>query len=145
MRVSDNGEEFAQFLKLNGVKHVRVALYHAASSGLAECMIQSFKNHMKATKGNKMSGQHCIPNFLLTYRATRHPPTRRTPADLFLGSEPRTRFTLLHSKVEGKVMASEAKQKAARDSYIKIREFYPGDSLGKRRSERTDMVTRFSC
>ena len=38
--VSDNGphfrsEDFAHFLKLNGVKHVRVAPYHAASNGLA--------------------------------------------------------------------------------------------------------------
>ena len=46
--VSDNGsqfrsEDFVRFLKLNGVKHVRVAPYHAASNGLAERMVQSFK------------------------------------------------------------------------------------------------------
>ena len=51
--VSDNGpqfrsEEFTRFLEMNGVKHVRVAAYHAASNGLAERMVQSFKNHMKA-------------------------------------------------------------------------------------------------
>ena len=84
--VSDNGEEFALFLKLNGVKHVRVALYHAASSGLAECMVQSFKNLL-----------------------------------VFLGRELGTRVSLLHSKVKGKVMASEAKQKAARDAHAKLR------------------------
>ena len=57
--VSDNGpqfrsEEFTRFLKMNGVKHVRVAPYHAASNGLAECMVQSFKNHLKACKGGKL-------------------------------------------------------------------------------------------
>ena len=67
--VSDNGrqlrsEEFAHFLKLNGVKHVRVTQYHAASTGLGELIVQSFKNHMKATKDKKMSGHHCVPNFL---------------------------------------------------------------------------------
>ena len=45
--VSDNGpqfrsEEFTRFLKMDGVKHVRVAPYQAASNGLAECMVQSF-------------------------------------------------------------------------------------------------------
>jgi len=45
--VSDNrpqfrSEEFTHFLKMNGVKHVRVAPYHAASNGLAERMVQSF-------------------------------------------------------------------------------------------------------
>ena len=49
--VSDNGprfgsEKFAHFLKLNGFKHVRVAPYHAVSNGLAERMVQSFKNHL---------------------------------------------------------------------------------------------------
>ena len=42
--VSDNGpqfrsEEFTRFLKIKGVKHVRVAPYHAASNGLAERMV----------------------------------------------------------------------------------------------------------
>ena len=56
--VSDNGpkfrsKEFTRFLKMNGVKHVRVAPYHAASDGLAERMVQSFKNHMKVCKGQQ--------------------------------------------------------------------------------------------
>ena len=60
--VSDSGsqfrsKEFTHFLKINGVKHVRVAPYQAASNGLAECMVQSFKNHMKACKGSKLSIQ----------------------------------------------------------------------------------------
>ena len=73
-----------RFLKMNGVKHVRVAPYHAASNGLAERMVQSFKNHMKACKGSKLSIQQRIENFLLTYRSTKHPTTGRTPASLFL-------------------------------------------------------------
>ena len=48
-------EEFTRFLKMNGVKHLRVAPYHAACNGLAECMVQSFKSHMKACQGSKIS------------------------------------------------------------------------------------------
>ena len=90
--VSDNGpqfrsEEFAYFLKVNGVKHVRAAPYHAASNGLAERMVQSFKNHMKASRGSKLSVQQRIANFLLAYRSARHATTGRTPASLFLGRD----------------------------------------------------------
>ena len=35
-------EEFAHFMKVNGVKHVRVAPHHAAGNGLAERMVQSW-------------------------------------------------------------------------------------------------------
>ena len=132
--VSDNGpqfrsEEFAHFLKMNGVKHIRVAPYHAASNGLAERMVQSFKNHMKTCKGSKLSVQQRIGNFLLTYRSTKHPTTGRTPASLFLGRELRTRLTLLRPSTGEKVMDSQAKQKAAHDVHVKFREFYPGDRI----------------
>ena len=98
--VSDNGpqfrsEEFAHFLKMNGVKHIRVAPYHAASNGLAARMVQSFKYQMKASKGGKLSMQQRIANFLLAYKSTTHFTTGRTPAGLFLGRELRTRLTLL--------------------------------------------------
>ena len=124
--VSDNGpqfcsEEFTYFLKVNGVKHIRVAPYHAASNGLAERMVQSFKNFMKSSKGSKMTVQQRIANFLLTYRSTTHPTTGRTPASLFLGRELRTRLTLLHPSVEDKVMDSQAKQKVTLDTNAKFR------------------------
>ena len=132
--VSDNGpqfrsEEFTRFLKMNGVKHVRVAPYHAASNGLAERMVQSFKNHMKACKGSKLSIQQRIENFLLTYRSTKHPTTGRTPASLFLGRELRTRLSLLRPNVGEKVMDSQAKQKVTHDAHVQFREFYPGDRV----------------
>ena len=88
--IRDNGsqfcsEKFTRFLKMNGVNHVRVAPYHAASNGLAERMVQSFKNHIKVGKGSKLSIQQRIENFLLTYRSTKHPSTGRTPASFQLG------------------------------------------------------------
>ena len=132
--VSDNSpqfrsEEFAHFLKVNGVKRARVAPYHAASNGLAERMVQSFKNHMKASRGSKLSVQQRIANFLLAYRSTRHTTTGRTPASLFLGRELRTRLTLLRPNVGEKVMDLQAKQKATHDAHAHIGEFYLGDRI----------------
>ncbi|XP_029202927.2 uncharacterized protein K02A2.6-like [Acropora millepora] len=136
--VSDNGpqfrsEEFTRFFKKNGVKHVRVAPYHAASNGLAERMVQSFRNHMKVCKGSKLSIQQRIENFLLTYRSTKHPTTYRTPASLFLGRELRTRLCLLRPNVGEKVMDSQAKQKATHDvKRILPRRQGPGQGPKKR-------------
>ena len=46
--VSDNGpqftsEDFSQFMRMNGIKHIRSAPYHPSSNGLAECFVQTFK------------------------------------------------------------------------------------------------------
>ena len=51
--VSDNGaqftlEEFQQFLKRNGIKHITSAPYYPATNGLAERSVHSFENAMKS-------------------------------------------------------------------------------------------------
>ena len=122
-------EEFAHLLKMNGVKHIRVAPYHAATNGLAERIVQSFKYRKKASKGGKLSIQQRIANFLLAYRSTTHSTTGRTPAGLFLGRELRTRLTLLCPGVGEKVIDSQSKQKATHHAHAKCREFFPGNRI----------------
>ena len=51
--VNDNGsqftsEEFQQFLKRNGIKHITSAPHHPATNGLAERGVGSFKSAMKS-------------------------------------------------------------------------------------------------
>ena len=50
--VSDNGsvftsDNFAKFVKQNGIEHIRTSPYHSASNGLAEMSVQTFKMGLK--------------------------------------------------------------------------------------------------
>jgi hypothetical protein len=132
--VSDNGPQFAsrqfeEFLRCNGVKHVKVSPYHPASNGAAERMVQSFKHSWIASRNDKLSADQRITNFLLMYRSTPHATTGRTPARLFMQRELRTRFSLLRPNVDNFVLNKQSTEKAAHDKSSAPREFYTGESV----------------
>ena len=69
--VTDNGpqvtfEEFADFMKGNGIKHIRVAPYHSSSNGLVERFIRTFMKAVKAGRNDGLTPSHWLVNFLLT-------------------------------------------------------------------------------
>ena len=98
--VSDNGPQFtsaqfAEFLASNGVRHVRVAPYHPSSNGAAERAVQTAKNGLKAALRDGGSLSRRLQRFLLAYRAAPHATTGRSPAEMMLGRNVRTRLDLL--------------------------------------------------
>ena len=120
--VTDNGpqltsEEFSTFCKQNGVKHIRCALYHPASNGLAERFVQTFKRAMKASTEDKNSLNQRIANFLLTYRCTPHATMGEAPCQLFMGRKIRTRLNLLRPSCEERVQSKQAQQKFGYDKH----------------------------
>ena len=128
--MSDNGPQFCSTeFASNGVKHVRVALYHAASNGLAERMVQSFKHSYRSSKQDHTSMQQSIANFLLIYCSTTQPTTGYTPAKLFLGRELRTRLSLIKPEAQSNVTTALGRQKDYHDLHSKYREFYPGEAV----------------
>ena len=95
--VTDNGpqftaEEFAVFLKRNGIKHIKVALYHPSSSGAVERLVQTFKKAMRASEQSGLTLYQRLLSFLLTYRSTPHATTNLAPCELFLKRMLRTRL-----------------------------------------------------
>ena len=79
--VTDNGSnsvsrEFEDFLKQNGIRHIRTAPYHPASKVMAERAGQTFKKGMKKMTGGRV--QTCVSRFLAGYRIT--PQTSRSVA-----------------------------------------------------------------
>jgi transposase InsO family protein len=98
--VSDNdsqfvSEEFQQFTKLNGITHIKSAPYHPATNGLVERFVQTFKQSMRAMKGERSDLHKKLANFLLVYRNTSHSITNETPANLLMGRQLRTRLNLI--------------------------------------------------
>ena len=82
--VSDNGpqfvsDEFATFVKINGIKHIQCAPYHPSSNGAAERFVQTFKKAMKANRDSPLSFSHRLSNFLFTYRFSPHATTNEPP------------------------------------------------------------------
>ena len=132
--VSDNGpqftsSEFAEFCKGNGVKHIRVSPYHPASNGLAERMIQTFKQAMKKTAKDNLSLQQKLANFLLTYRTTPQATTNVAPCKLLMSRAFRTRFDMLRPSTEKRVCDAQAKQKLRHDKHGKDHSFTIGQTV----------------
>ena len=73
--VSDNGplflsEEFAKFIKMNGIKHIKSAPYHPSTNGAAEQLVQTFKKSMRAGEHDGCTHARRLASFLLSYRST---------------------------------------------------------------------------
>ena len=101
MVVSDNGpafvsNEFEEFMRKNGIPHVKAVPYYPASNGLVERAVQTFKTAMKKQDG---SMQIRLSRFLFKYRITPHTTTDQSPAQLRWGTQLRSHLTLLHPEV----------------------------------------------
>uniref|UniRef100_A0AC35GF41 CCHC-type domain-containing protein n=1 Tax=Panagrolaimus sp. PS1159 TaxID=55785 RepID=A0AC35GF41_9BILA len=90
--ISDNGRqlvsaEFEKYLFENGVRHIKAPTYHPESNGLAEKMVQTFKNAVKKTRSHDptISVSAAVRMFLWDYRNCPHTATGVAPAMAVLG------------------------------------------------------------
>ena len=126
--VTDNGpqftsDEFAVFLKANGIKHIRSSPYHPSSNGAAERFVRTFKEAMKTGRSDGRSFQHRLASFLLTYRTSIHATTNEAPCVLFMGRKLRTRLDLLRPDLNQTVTNKQAGQKCQHDQHVHSRTF----------------------
>ena len=73
MLVTDNGpsfesSEFTDFVKANGIQHVKTVSYHPASNGLAKRAVCTFKTCMKKLSNGSLRDR--VNSFLFKYRTT---------------------------------------------------------------------------
>jgi transposase InsO family protein len=117
--VSDKGaqftsDEFAEFMKYNGIKHITSAPYHPSTNGFAERSVKSFKHALKAMRGEKGTVQKKLSKYLLPYRNTPHATTGQTPATLMFGRNLRTRLDLLKPDIRRDVVRKQFDQASTR-------------------------------
>ena len=132
--VSDNGpqftaEQFENFLQVNGIKHIKCALFHPASNGAIECLVQTFKKAMKSSKDTYSNSEQALASFLLTYRSSPHCTTNETPSKLFLGRKIHTRLDLILPGHDKTVLNNQANQRSSHDKHSKPRELVVGEQL----------------
>ena len=130
--VSDNGsnfcsDEFADFLKKNGVKNIRTAPYHPASNGLAERAVQTFKEGMKKLTEGTLETK--LARFLFKYRMTPQTATGVSPAELLYGRPLQSHLDAARPDLQKKVLAAQDRQKSDHDKRAKLREFQVGDAV----------------
>ena len=123
--VTDNGKqftgnEFKTFCTRNGIKHVLTAPYHQSSNGQVERFVQTIKRGLKINDVEKGDAQKKLDNYLFAYRITPSCTTNKSPAELFLGRNIKSRLDLVKPSLE-----------ASRDNFLKTndRHFKIGDKV----------------
>ena len=119
--------EFTEFLKKNGIKHIRTPPYHPASNGLVERAVQTFKEGMRRLKTGAVETR--LARFLLQYRVTPHSSTGTSPSELMMGRKLRTQLDLLRPSTSNIVHQSQERQKKAHDRSARPRHFTAGDNV----------------
>ena len=119
--------QLEQFLKKNGVKHVKTPPYHPASNGLAERAVQTFKEGMRKLKDGSLDTK--LSRFLFKYRMTPQSTTGVTPAELMFGRRLRSPLDNVRPDLDKKHRQNQEKQKQAHDRRARHREFQVGDSV----------------
>ena len=130
--VSDNGSnftisEFQEFMKKNGIKHIKVAPYHPASNGLAERAVRIFKEGYEKMEDGSV--QTKLSRFLLSYRTTPHSTTGVPPAELLMKRRLHTQLNQLVPSEADHVRNKQSQQKAAHDYHAKEREILEGQAV----------------
>lgn len=116
--VSDNGtcftsDEFQQFLKNNGVRHLLTAPYHPASNGQAERAVRTVKRTLTKLNGGTNETVDAVnigleihsegplearlARFLINYRRTPQ-ISGHSPSELMFGRPIRTKLDLIHPR-----------------------------------------------
>ena len=84
--------EFDEFCALCQIRHRTVTPLWPQANGLVERQNRTLLKAIRASVAERRDWQECLQSFLLAYRATPHPSTGRSPAELIFGRQLRTKL-----------------------------------------------------
>ncbi|XP_029551127.1 uncharacterized protein K02A2.6-like [Salmo trutta] len=130
--VSDNATTFTcdlfqEFMRRNGIRHVRSAPFHPASNGLAERAVQTLKEGLKRMTGGTITTK--LSRFLFQYRITPQTTTGQAPAVMLMGRRPKAHLDLLRPNIRARVERKQEKQKERHDHHARERQLKPNDTV----------------
>ncbi|UYV75503.1 hypothetical protein LAZ67_13000420 [Cordylochernes scorpioides] len=122
--VTDNGtpfisEEFEDFLRSNGIKHIRTANYHPACNGEVENFNKTLKSTVLTAHLQHTEVKRTIQLFLREYRSTPHTVTKQTPSAVLHGRTLRTLVHVFDKEVKTKPPEEACRQEDKSDSESK--------------------------
>lgn len=111
--VSDNGTpftgaEYQDFVKKNGIRHIRAAPYQPQSNGLAERAVRSVKDGLKRVSGASLTTR--LARWLHMHRRMPSGGRPKSPAEMLLAYQPKVRLDLLTARAESNKPAGPANQ-----------------------------------
>ena len=131
-------DEFDHFLKMNGIKHTRSSAYHPCSNGGDERFVQKVKRGLRACHIEKGDAAKKLDNFLFAFRTTPSTVTDRTPSELFVGRQIRTRLDILKPDMNSSINRLPIIERMKRynekvghrvQGRQQVREFTPGQNV----------------
>ena len=128
----------SSFLRWLEIRHISVAPFHPASNGAAERAVRTVKEGIKASGGDGRPIEGRLLNFLLMHRSTPTSSTGRTPPEMLLGRNIRSKLDLLVPGEEAQVAAKQEQMMAGR----KLRQFQENDLVWARRYSGPKMEER---
>lgn len=144
--VTDNGSqfssnEFEQFCKRHGIKHMKSPVYHPQSNGQAERMVDVVKRFVKKNIlrfGPNMNMEDCMNEFLLGYRSTPSTatPENVSPAVAHIGRDLRNSLDLLKPQLERNLAPDEKMENQYNQQYgTRYRHFIVNDYVWARKKK----------
>ncbi|KAI7802904.1 hypothetical protein IRJ41_022848 [Triplophysa rosa] len=134
--------EFAEFLKEQGIKHIKTSVYHPQANGAIERFNRVLKECLQTAEVARNPWKSTVLTMLKRYRATTHAMTGETPF-LLLGRNMRTKLNVLppevgpdqFTQVRDRVKRRQAKSKHYTDCKrgSKFRNIKVGDKVRVRK------------
>ncbi|KRT85166.1 hypothetical protein AMK59_2611, partial [Oryctes borbonicus] len=114
--VTDNGTQFCShsfelFLKSNGISHITTPIYSPYCNGAAENAVKTIKTSLKKILLSRDRIEEALPKYLFAYRITPHCTTSCSPAELQMGRQLRSRFSLMMPCNKENVSIKQSRQK----------------------------------